>query len=89
MIVARYEGPKGGPGMPQLDALNSNLMVRQDMTGYVLFTNGRFSGVSQGSCICHAIPEAYVGGPIAIVQEIDIIKIDIPNKSLNIDLSEE
>ena len=89
VIIARYEGPKGGPGMPELVALTSNLMVRQDMTNYVLITDGRFSGASQGPCIGHVSPEAYVGGPLAIVQNGDIIKIDIPNKTLNIDLSEE
>jgi dihydroxy-acid dehydratase len=88
VVVARYEGPKGGPGMPELVALTSNLMVRQDMTDYVLITDGRFSGASQGPCIGHVSPEAYVGGPLAIVQNGDIIKIDIPNKSLNLDVSD-
>lgn len=89
VVIVRYEGPKGGPGMPELVALTSNLMIRQDMTDYALITDGRFSGASQGPCIGHVSPEAYVGGPIAIVQDGDVIKIDIPNRTLNFDVSQE
>ncbi|MHA1764219.1 MAG: dihydroxy-acid dehydratase [Promethearchaeota archaeon] len=89
IIVVRYEGPKGGPGMPELVALTSNLMVRQDMTDFALITDGRFSGASQGPCIGHVSPEAYVGGPIAIVEDEDIIQIDIPNRRLDFKVSEE
>lgn len=89
VVVVRYEGPKGGPGMPELVALTSNLMVRQDMTDYVLITDGRFSGASQGPCIGHVSPEAYVGGPIAVVNNGDIIKIDIPERTINFMISDE
>ncbi|MFX0072323.1 MAG: dihydroxy-acid dehydratase [Candidatus Hermodarchaeota archaeon] len=89
VIVVRYEGPKGGPGMPELVALTSNLMIRQDMSDFALITDGRFSGASQGPCIGHVSPEAYVGGPIAIVQDNDLIKIDILNRTLNFDISDE
>ncbi|MFW9897826.1 MAG: dihydroxy-acid dehydratase [Candidatus Thorarchaeota archaeon] len=88
VIVVRYEGPKGGPGMPELVALTSNLMLRNDMTEVALITDGRFSGATQGPCIGHICPEAYVGGPLAIVQDGDIIKIDIPNRALNFDVSD-
>ncbi len=89
VIVVRYEGPKGGPGMPELVTLTSNLMVRSDMTDYALVTDGRFSGATQGPCIGHVCPEAYVGGPIAIVQDGDIISVDIPNRTLNFDVSKD
>ena len=89
VIIVRYEGPKGGPGMPELVALTSNLMVRQDVNEVVLITDGRFSGATQGPCIGHVCPEAYVGGPIAVVKDGDIIKIDIQKKTLNFDVSEE
>ncbi|TFG06577.1 MAG: dihydroxy-acid dehydratase [Promethearchaeota archaeon] len=89
IIVVRYEGPKGGPGMPELVALTSNLMIRQDMNDFALITDGRFSGASQGPCIGHVSPEAYVGGPLAIIQNGDLVKIDIPNRSLNFDVTKE
>jgi len=89
VVVVRYEGPKGGPGMPELVALTANIMLRKDLNRVALITDGRFSGATAGPCIGHVCPEAYAGGPIAIVQEGDIIKIDIPNRSVNVDLSDE
>ncbi|MEE9378330.1 MAG: dihydroxy-acid dehydratase [Candidatus Lokiarchaeia archaeon] len=89
VIVVRYEGPKGGPGMPELVALTVNLSFRRDMNRVALITDGRFSGATSGPCIGHVCPEAYVGGPIAIIEEGDIIKIDIPNRSLNAELSDD
>ena len=89
VIIVRYEGPKGGPGMPELVALTQNLVVRQDMKEVALITDGRFSGATQGPCIGHVSPEAYVGGPIAVVNDDDIIRIDIPSRTLNFDVSEE
>ena len=89
IIVVRYEGPKGGPGMPELVALTSILMIRKDLNKVALITDGRFSGATQGPCIGHVCPEAYVGGPIAVIKEGDIIRIDIPNKTLNFDVLEE
>ncbi len=89
MIIVRYEGPKGGPGMPELVALTSNLMIRKDMVNYVLITDGRFSGASQGPCIGHVSPEAYIGGPIAIIQDGDTVNVDIPNRRLDFNVSDE
>jgi len=92
IIIVRYEGPKGGPGMPELVALTSNLMsgiTRKNITDFALITDGRFSGATYGPCIGHVCPEAYVGGPIAIVRDGDIIKIDIPNRTLNFNVSDE
>ncbi len=89
IIVIRYEGPKGGPGMPELLAVTATLMMLQYLTKVALITDGRFSGATSGPCIGHISPEAYVGGPIAIIQDGDIIKIDIPNRSLNVDISDE
>jgi dihydroxy-acid dehydratase len=88
IIVVRYEGPKGGPGMPELVALTSILMIRRDLNKVALITDGRFSGATQGPCIGHVCPEAYVGGPIAVIQDGDIVKIDIPNKTLNFKVSD-
>jgi dihydroxy-acid dehydratase len=88
VIVVRYEGPKGGPGMPELVALTSILMIRRDLNKVALITDGRFSGATQGPCIGHVCPEAYIGGPIAVIQDGDIVNIDIPNKSLKFEVSE-
>ena len=81
VVVIRYEGPKGGPGMREM------LMGLGDSVA--LITDGRFSGASRGASIGHVSPEAAVGGPIALIEEGDIIKIDIPNNSLNVDVSDE
>ncbi len=89
VIVIRYEGPKGAPGMPECLAATATLQVIKDLNNIALITDGRFSGATQGPCIGHVCPEAYVGGPIAIVKDGDIIKIDIPNRKLDIELSEE
>jgi dihydroxy-acid dehydratase len=89
IIVVRYEGPKGGPGMPELVSLTSNLMVRKDIIDYALITDGRFSGATQGPCIGHVSPEAYVGGPIAVIKNGDIVEINIPKRNLNFKVSNE
>ncbi|MGV9171023.1 MAG: dihydroxy-acid dehydratase [Promethearchaeia archaeon] len=89
IIVIRYEGPKGGPGMPELLAVTATLMLRRNLDRVSLITDGRFSGGTSGPCIGHVSPEAYVGGPIAAIEDGDIIKIDIPNRSLNVELSNE
>jgi dihydroxy-acid dehydratase len=89
VIVVRYEGPKGGPGMPELVALTQNIVFKPDVKEVALITDGRFSGATQGPCIGHVSPEAYVGGPIAVVKDGDIIQIDIPSKTLNLKVSEE
>lgn len=89
IIVIRYEGPKGGPGMPELLAVTATLMLRKNLDRVSLITDGRFSGATSGPCIGHVSPEAYVGGPLAIIEDGDIIKINIPNRSLNVDLTDE
>ena len=88
VIVIRYEGPKGGPGMPELLTFTANLMLYQDLKEIALITDGRFSGATWGPCIGHISPEAYVGGPIAIIQDDDLIEIDIPKKEINLNLSQ-
>jgi dihydroxy-acid dehydratase len=88
IIVIRYEGPKGGPGMPELVAMTANLMLRKDMDEVALITDGRFSGATEGPCIGHISPEAYVGGTIAIIENGDLIQIDIPNRKIHLKLDE-
>ena len=89
VIIIRYEGPKGGPGMPELVSVTINLTIRKDLDRVALVSDGRFSGATSGPSIGHVSPEAYVGGPIAVVQNGDIVKIDVPNRRLDIDLTEE
>ncbi len=89
VVIIRNEGPKGGPGMPELLAFTATLMLRKSLDRVALITDGRFSGATSGPCIGHVCPEAYVGGPIAIVQNGDIININLKKKSLNVNLSEE
>jgi len=89
VILIRYEGPKGGPGMPELLALTASLMLLQNMNRVALITDGRFSGATQGPCIGHVSPEAYVGGPIAVIEDNDQIKIDIPQRKLEVALSDD
>ncbi len=89
VIIVRYEGPKGGPGMPELLAVTMTLVGKRDLDKVALITDGRFSGYTSGPCIGHVSPEAYVGGPIAAVRNGDIIKIDIPNRILDVNISKE
>ena len=89
VVVIRYEGPKGGPGMPEMLSPTSTLMGMGLGDKVALITDGRFSGGTRGACIGHISPEAASKGPIAIIEEGDIIKINIPNKSLNIDLKKD
>jgi dihydroxy-acid dehydratase len=88
VIVIRYEGPKGGPGMPETLAVTMGLDLA-GFTNVALITDGRFSGATAGPCIGHVSPEAACGGPIAIIQNGDIIKIDIPGCRLDVDLKPE
>ena len=89
VIVIRYEGPKGGPGMREM--LNPTSAIAGYGLGstVALITDGRFSGASRGASIGHVSPEAAVGGPIALVEEGDIIKINIPELKLELDVSDE
>ena len=89
VVVIRYEGPKGGPGMREMLNPTSAIAGMGLGSSVALITDGRFSGASRGASIGHVSPEAAVGGPIALVQEGDIIAIDIPNKSINMKVSEE
>ncbi|MCD7818340.1 MAG: dihydroxy-acid dehydratase [Lachnospiraceae bacterium] len=89
VVVIRYEGPKGGPGMREMLNPTSAIAGMGLGSSVALITDGRFSGASRGASIGHVSPEAAVGGPIALVKEGDIIKINIPECSLTLDISEE
>jgi dihydroxy-acid dehydratase len=89
VIVVRYEGPKGGPGMREMLSPTSALAGMGMDKEVALITDGRFSGASRGAAIGHVSPEAAVGGPIAALREGDIIEINIPNKTLNVQLTDE
>ena len=89
VVVIRYEGPKGGPGMREMLNPTSAIAGMGLGSTVALITDGRFSGASRGASIGHVSPEAAVGGPIALIEEGDIISIDIPNNSLNVKVSDE
>ena len=89
VVVIRYEGPKGGPGMREMLNPTSAIAGMGLGSSVALITDGRFSGASRGASIGHVSPEAAVGGPIALVEEGDIISIDIPNNALNVKVSDE
>jgi dihydroxy-acid dehydratase len=89
VLVIRYEGPKGGPGMQEMLAITAAL-VGQGLGGSVaLVTDGRFSGATKGLMTGHVAPEAYVGGPIAVIREGETITMDIENRKLDVDVSDE
>jgi dihydroxy-acid dehydratase len=83
VVVIRYEGPKGGPGMREQLLPTSAIIGMGLGRSVALITDGRFSGATQGACIGHVTPEAYLGGPIALVEEGDIISIDISEGSID------
>jgi len=89
VVVIRYEGPKGGPGMREMLNPTSAIAGMGLGSSVALITDGRFSGASRGASIGHVSPEAAVGGPIALIEEGDIIAIDIPNMQLDVKVSEE
>ena len=89
VVVIRYEGPKGGPGMREMLNPTSAIAGMGLGSSVALITDGRFSGASRGASIGHVSPEAAVGGPIALIEEGDIIKINIPENTINVELSEE
>lgn len=89
VVVIRYEGPKGGPGMREMLNPTSAIAGMGLGSSVALITDGRFSGASRGASIGHVSPEAAVGGPIALVEEGDIIKINIPENRLDVDISDE
>ncbi|MEE0751710.1 dihydroxy-acid dehydratase [Frisingicoccus sp.] len=89
VVVIRYEGPKGGPGMREMLNPTSAIAGMGLGSSVALITDGRFSGASRGASIGHVSPEAAVGGPIALIEEGDIIKIDIPANTINVAVSDE
>ena len=89
VVVIRYEGPKGGPGMREMLNPTSAIMGMGLGNSVALITDGRFSGATRGACIGHVSPEAASGGVIGVVQEGDIISIDIPNNKLELKISDE
>jgi len=89
VVVIRYEGPKGGPGMPEMLVPTATISGMGLSESVALVTDGRFSGATRGPCIGHVAPEAAEGGPIAIVKDGDKITIDIPNRMLKLELSDQ
>ena len=89
VVVIRYEGPKGGPGMPEMLAPTSAIMGMGLGSKVALITDGRFSGGTRGACIGHISPEAASGGPIAIIKEKDEIEIDIANRKINLNIDQK
>ena len=89
VVVIRYEGPKGGPGMREMLAVTSALVGQGLGDDVALMTDGRFSGASHGPMVGHVAPEAAVGGPIGLLREGDVITLDIPGRSLDVKLTEE
>ena len=84
VVVIRYEGPKGGPGMREMLSVTASIVGMGLSDSVALVTDGRFSGSTRGPCVGHIVPEAQEGGPIALVREGDKISIDIPNRRLEI-----
>ena len=89
VVVIRYEGPKGAPGMPEMLSPTSLIVGRGLGEEVALITDGRFSGASRGGAIGHVSPEAYAGGPIAALKDGDVIDIDIPERKLSVRLTDE
>ncbi len=89
VVVIRYEGPKGGPGMREMLAPTATLMGLGLGDSVALITDGRFSGGTRGPCVGHISPEAAQGGPIALVEDGDEITLDIPNRRLSVKVSEQ
>ena len=88
VIVIRYEGPKGGPGMPEMLSITMMLEV-MGLKKTALITDGRFSGATAGPCVGHISPEAYEGGPIAALEDGDIVSIDVPERRIEVKLTEQ
>src|SRR6201999_4495263 len=90
ILVIRYEGPRGGPGMREMLAVTAAIKGIPELSETVaLLTDGRFSGATRGLMAGHVSPEAQLGGPIAAVREGDTITFDIPNRKLNVNISDE
>jgi dihydroxy-acid dehydratase len=89
VVVIRYEGPRGGPGMPEMLFPTATIAGMGLAESVALITDGRFSGATRGGSIGHVAPEAYDGGPIAVLKNGDTITIDIPNRVLKVELSDK
>jgi dihydroxy-acid dehydratase len=89
VVVIRYEGPRGGPGMPEMLIPTATIAGMGLAESVALITDGRFSGATRGGSIGHVAPEAFDGGPIAVLENGDLVTIDIPNRVLKVDLSDE
>jgi len=88
VVIIRYEGPKGGPGMREMLSPTAAIVGAGLAGSVALITDGRFSGGTKGPCIGHVCPEAYDGGPIAVLQDGDEVHLDVPGRSLSVNLSE-
>ena len=89
VLVIRYEGPKGGPGMREMSIPAAMLVGMGLHTSVAMITDGRYSGATRGPCVGHISPEAWEGGPIAAIQDGDLITIDLDAKTIHVDLSDE
>ena len=89
VVVIRYEGPKGGPGMREMLTPTSALVGSGLGSSVALITDGRFSGATRGAAVGHVSPEAAAGGPIALVEEGDLINVDITNRTMTLEISDE
>jgi dihydroxy-acid dehydratase len=89
IVIIRYEGPKGGPGMQEMLSVTAAIVGQGLGDDVALITDGRFSGASHGPMVGHVAPEAAVGGPIALIQEGDIVTLDIPGRQLNVNITGE
>ena len=89
VVVIRYEGPKGGPGMREMLSPTATIAGMGLSESVALITDGRFSGATRGPCIGHVSPEAAVGGPIGLLEDGDIIEIDVPKRKMNVKISDE
>ena len=89
VLVLRNAGPKGGPGMPEWGMIPMpKALLKQGHRDMIRLSDARMSGTSYGACILHVAPEAFIGGPLALIKTGDIIEVDIPNRKLNVDISE-
>ena len=89
VIVIRYEGPKGGPGMREMLSPTSALIGMGLGSSVALITDGRFSGATRGAAVGHVSPEAAAGGLIGLIEENDSVTVDIPNRNLQLNVSED
>ena len=90
VLVLRNAGPRGGPGMPEWGMIPMpRALLKQGHSDMVRLSDARMSGTSYGACVLHVAPEAYVGGPLALIETGDVIELDVPNRSLNVRISDE